>query len=410
MKNNPLVSIIIPIYNVEKYLGECLDSVLQQTYPNLEIICVEDASGDRSLEIAKGYARKDARIKLIANEVNRGAASARNIGFMQAQGEYTYYLDSDDFLLPNAIEELTAYAEQQQVECVFFDSRLLEETEGLGCPPLHYEMKELEGVVCSGPELFRAMKQKGVYVNSLWRRLWKTAFLRGNHLRFEDGFMAEDLLFSLRATLIGNRMVIVNKEYHVYRRRGGTLSTEETPPQIRSLFHDYCVLLDFWRKHPMPAEVEPVLSGYLEEILTKVKCGYFRLENEMEETDFEPGVERHLFRVLCVQKYERKLSSVSEQAIDKIKQFPTVIVYGAGRYAVEATEKLLRQGIQVDYLAVTHIHENTKGIRNIPVKEIGELRGMKDEAIIVPGIGSRNRQQVMETIQKNGFEHLAEIL
>ncbi len=115
----PKVSIIIPVYNVEKYLKECLNSVVNQTLKEIEIICVDDGSTDNSLSILEEYAKKDNRINLLKQE-NSGAGAARNKGLDSARGEYIYFLDSDDFLELNAIEILYNQIAKNQADICFF--------------------------------------------------------------------------------------------------------------------------------------------------------------------------------------------------------------------------------------------------------------------------------------------------
>ena len=103
MKEQPLVSVIIPVYNVERYLAQCLDSVINQTYPNLEIICVNDGSGDGSPDILRRYADEDARIQVI-DKANGGVSQARNDALDCACGEYIMFVDSDDWVEPDACE------------------------------------------------------------------------------------------------------------------------------------------------------------------------------------------------------------------------------------------------------------------------------------------------------------------
>ena len=105
----PLISVIIPVYNVEKYLRECLDSVINQTYKNLEIICVNDCSTDSSPEILEEYAKKDRRIIIKKNPKNIGLGLTRNEGIKIASGEYIHCLDSDDWLELYAYEILVKY-------------------------------------------------------------------------------------------------------------------------------------------------------------------------------------------------------------------------------------------------------------------------------------------------------------
>ena len=103
--NQNLLSIITPVYQVEQYLPQCLDSILAQTYPHWELILVDDGSKDRSGEICEEYAKKDGRIRVIHTE-NRGAGAARNTGFAHATGEYVVFVDSDDYISENMIERL----------------------------------------------------------------------------------------------------------------------------------------------------------------------------------------------------------------------------------------------------------------------------------------------------------------
>lgn len=106
MRLQPLVTVAIAVYNAEKYLKDCMESVVNQTYGNLEIICVNDASADGSLEILESYALQDSRIKIITNSKNSGLGVTRNVGMDAAQGEYILFIDSDDWLDLIACEKL----------------------------------------------------------------------------------------------------------------------------------------------------------------------------------------------------------------------------------------------------------------------------------------------------------------
>lgn len=109
----PLISVIVPTYNVEKYIQPCLDSICAQTYPNLEIICVDDCSQDGTAQVLLNAATKDSRIKVTVMEKNSGAAVARNEGLTQAQGEFIAFCDADDLMKPQMLEKLyNALAEQ----------------------------------------------------------------------------------------------------------------------------------------------------------------------------------------------------------------------------------------------------------------------------------------------------------
>ena len=109
----PLISVIIPVYNSELYLKECLDSVINQTYKKIEIICVDDGSTDHSLDILNFYQKKDSRIKVFTQE-NSGPSAARNKALDMAKGDYISFVDSDDFLKPDTYSTLIEYATQER--------------------------------------------------------------------------------------------------------------------------------------------------------------------------------------------------------------------------------------------------------------------------------------------------------
>ena len=112
-----LISIIVPVYNVEKYVAECIESIIKQTYQNLEILLIDDGSTDNSGKICDKYAEKDKRIKIIHKE-NGGVSSARNLGLDLAQGEYIAFIDSDDFVSNKYIESLYSAIEHKDAEIV----------------------------------------------------------------------------------------------------------------------------------------------------------------------------------------------------------------------------------------------------------------------------------------------------
>ena len=138
------VSVILPVYNVEKYLKECLDSILNQTLQEIEVICVDDGSTDRSLEILREYEKKDKRVIVLTQE-NKGAGAARNKGLAIAKGEYLSFLDSDDFFASGMLEEAYRRCVEKKAQiCVYQVLRYNEKTKETiydkgfsDSPPLH---------------------------------------------------------------------------------------------------------------------------------------------------------------------------------------------------------------------------------------------------------------------------------
>ena len=120
MNMSPLVSVVIPVYNVESYLRQCMDSVVNQTYRNLEIVCVNDGSPDRSIDILREYEQKDKRIKIIEIE-NQGLSGARNVGTAHCTGDYLIYLDSDDWIDFDTVEVALKAVTEYDVDIVLWN-------------------------------------------------------------------------------------------------------------------------------------------------------------------------------------------------------------------------------------------------------------------------------------------------
>jgi len=167
------VSVVIPVYNTYKYLPECLESVINQTLADIEIICINDGSTDFSSKILEEYASKDKRIKIISQN-NQGLSCARNRGLEIARGEYIYFLDSDDKITLTALEELYDIAEKNKLDIIYFDAQVFFENEALKSK---YEVfiqaskrnKNYIGIF-SGPEIFVEFVKNREYRVSVCRQ------------------------------------------------------------------------------------------------------------------------------------------------------------------------------------------------------------------------------------------------
>ena len=181
---NPLISVIVPVFKTEKYLRQCLDSVCGQTYRNLEIICVDDESPDRSGEILEEYARRDPRIKVIHRK-NGGLSAARNSGLAAATGEWIAGVDSDDWLEPDIFEKAVPKL-TDRVDILVFGTRLVYEPGVKPCGfERYFELPE-EGGLEPGD-----MRRTRINV-CFWNKLWRRSFIAENGIAFPEGLIHED--------------------------------------------------------------------------------------------------------------------------------------------------------------------------------------------------------------------------
>lgn len=201
----PLISVIIPIYNVEPYLKECLDSICNQTYQNLQVIMVNDGSMDKSEEIAKTYLQ-DKRFNLISQS-NRGLSGARNAGLAEARGEWIYFIDSDDYIAPRYIEELLELALKYNVEMVCNDNIARFTKKGIDKKP----KVEPKVFVPEGGDLG--------FGGAVWRFLFKADLLERVGVKFIEGKIYEDEAFLYMITPMCKAFLRFSGEPYFYRQR-----------------------------------------------------------------------------------------------------------------------------------------------------------------------------------------------
>ena len=221
-----MVSIVVPIYNVEEYLPKCLDSLVGQTYKNIELILVNDGSTDQSLEIAKWYADRYTQISLISQK-NGGLSKARNTGMALAKGEYLGFVDSDDWLELNTIQEIVPVMEQDELDiCLFGAKGYLEDGSELKRQEKgdYCYSAECEGVY-PGKELFRKLYTKGEFKAQACMYLMKRDFLIDKGLTFKEGIIHEDELFTPFVLYYAEKAGLIKKKYYNRRIRRNSIVT-----------------------------------------------------------------------------------------------------------------------------------------------------------------------------------------
>lgn len=228
-----MVSIIVPIYKVEEYLSQCIDSILYQTYSDLEIILVDDGSPDNCGSICEEYAKKDKRIKVIHKE-NQGLGMARNTGLEYAKGEFIYFVDSDDWLEPNAIECLVKYQKEYDADIVMcnYDKRddlhkVLYQYRIVNNVKIYSNLKEIE------ENVFWPMIGQPAYVCQdftinmcVWTNLYRRELIEQNKIRFlsERDYLSEDICFNLQYLLQCNTAVMIPQSLYCYRYNPNSLT------------------------------------------------------------------------------------------------------------------------------------------------------------------------------------------
>ncbi len=205
--SKPAVSVIIPAYNVEQYIRQGMDSVLKQTLREIEVICVDDGSTDRTLEILKEYEASDSRVKVLTQK-NSGAGAARNNGLKLAQGETLSFLDADDFYELNMLEKAYRKLRETKAQFVVFDSDEYMNDTGEYRKPRHIDMNAIPPYE---PFHRRALTNNPfrVFIGWAWDKLYDAEFVRENGFRFQEQRTTNDMAFVFSALIQGERIAVI---------------------------------------------------------------------------------------------------------------------------------------------------------------------------------------------------------
>lgn len=257
------VSVIIPIYNVEKYLRQNLESVANQTLKDIEIICVDDGSTDSSFEIVKEFAEKDSRFVPV-QQANGGAGAARNNGLRRAKGKYLSFLDSDDFFEPNMLEEAYNKAEATKADFVVFQSdQYFEDTNEYKNVSWTLRYPEIPPYEPFGRRAITDNIFK-VFVGWAWDKLYNREWVLEHNLWFQEQRTSNDMLFVFSAIALSKRIACVEKgKILAHQRRNNKSSLSNTREKSWDCFYKaLCTLRDRLKSEGIYNELEKDYINY----------------------------------------------------------------------------------------------------------------------------------------------------
>jgi len=252
VKSKVKVSIIIPVYNVEKYLRECLDSVVNQTLKDIEIICINDGSKDNSLEILKEYSQKDKRIKIISKE-NEGLSITRNRGIDIACGEYIGFVDSDDYIEKDMFEKLYDKAKNNNLDIAMCRLATYDEnTQEVDKNKWYFALK------CFGnfnKEIFNHEDTKEFthfIAVTAYNKIYKRTFLNKNNFKFPEKLLFEDEVFFYNTYLKAKRVSFVKETLYYYRINSGESIISSSDKDFRDVIKVFKLIRDALNKNNQP--------------------------------------------------------------------------------------------------------------------------------------------------------------
>lgn len=232
------LSVIIPVYNVEKYVEKCLDSVIYPELSDYEIIIVNDGSTDSSPEICIGYEKKYPGLIKLITTVNGGLGTARDVGIDAASGEYILFLDSDDFLSPNALPEMYEYL-KESFDILFFDIRSVNEDGRL--------LKYINGCKIEGEFTLETFPELLFEMPSAWNKIYRRSLFTENRIYYPGRVWYEDMYVTPRLYTLAEKMLSVHKPWHNYLQRAGSITNNRNTSRNLEIIPAVNSMLDAFR-------------------------------------------------------------------------------------------------------------------------------------------------------------------
>ena len=432
----PKVSILVPVYNVERYLAKCLDSLLVQTLQDIEIIVVDDGSTDSSGKIIDEYADKDSRIKVIYKR-NTGYGNTMNVALSQAEGEYVGILESDDFIDPEAFEKLYKAAIEQDADVVKANY-------------YHYyeDRTEFKDLLHDYPNecVFNALTYPKIIdrAEAIWAGIYRRSFLEHQKIYFHEtpGAAFQDISFAIQVWVKAKRIYLLPDAFVYYRRDNGD-SSMHNPRRIMNVFDEYEwleeILEEEWKHFPVLEQnfVATKYGDYLNHYYRVAAPYQYALLLKMANsfaTDFHAGrIKKGVFRPDVWDKISRMhedlyaffLSSAKELHdprfelcefqnedlyvdgwITGLTKYPQLIIYGAGKVGQWLHERLQARGISVTCFAVTQKDESIDRCGGIPVQELRDIQQYAASGAVVIAVTEALQYELYKNLVKYGFKHV----
>lgn len=389
LMNQIMISIVIPVYNVEKYIEQCIDSILNQTYPYFELICVDDGSTDSSYEILKKYEKQDSRV-IVIQQKNQYAGVARNRGMEIAKGKYILFLDADDFIEENTLELLVDYAEKQKTEVLVFDAFQYDNVTEKVINTLWVALKP----ALFGKGIKAADEMRDVVFDFTtpvpWNKFYLREFVECNQLQFQNLKRTNDLFFVYASLACANRIGMLEEKLYYYRDNNKSSlqgSGDETPEiYAQALFElkDWLEKRDYWNKFKKSFSMMAIsLSLYNWNNMVSEKA-YHVLADKLQSV---------IFPKLCLG--ENKIKSV---LYENLLEKRNITVYGAGNIASALVKYLLyKYGYKKNQITivVSDKGNNEETICNIRVQSFKELEEDKKEQLVIIAVADKKAQDAI---------------
>lgn len=398
------ISIIIPIYNVEDYLEECIESILNQEYDLYEIICIDDASTDRTYNLLLNY-QDNSKVRIYRNSENKGQSYTRNRGISLAKGKYILFVDSDDYLHEKCLKTIENVLKKSNYDFISFGYGYLKD--GIYKQEASYEEREFQ----DGIDYFCELVGHNEFIAGPCARCYSRKFILNNNIRFREGIVYEDMLFSLEICKYAKKIWHMQDALYIYRKHNNSTMGRIDSESFRSLVIVIYEINKYMKKILNNSNLYRNLCDYIASAEAAVRKHYLYLGTYdiflKDDEKYKAFFEREFLEkeFITSRYYER--TKYLEEVIEKEEKF---ILFGAGYVAADflfmfpkLREKLLA------IIVSKKINEPDK-IEGIPVMEVKELINIDKETLVILAVSKNIEKEVEGVLKESGFSNFLSLI
>lgn len=437
------ISIIVPVYNVERYLKECLDSIQKQTLSDIEIICVDDGSTDGSAEILDEYMKLDSRFQVIHKQ-NEGYGKSMNLGISLATAPYIGIVESDDMIETDMYEKLYALMEEKRVDVIKADYfEFYEGGDGNQINEYHslisearlrqcrsWRQGDLEKVLGMYDTVFniRECEDAFLFEKYTWSGVYSRKFLQENYILHNEtpGASYQDNGFWFQ-TMIKAKSIYFTKQAFYHYRIDNLNSSIHSKEKVFAVCDEYeyiyhiinqmgeegktfCKWASYFKIVDCLANILRVDDQYKDVLAERVRKEFLLAieRGDIEINLYSNYLKSRLFDIsISPISYVKKEKERIKKIDDVINLYDQIAIYGAGILGQRMYEvlRVCRRNIKVKYFAVTDLEGNPDSLYGVPVKQIDELLRYKENMLVIISIGKKYIQEIEHRIKAMGFPH-----
>ncbi len=399
VKDDILVSVIIPIYNSDLFLKKCLDSIVNQKFEKYEVICINDMSTDNSKKIIEEYCKKFPFVHLYETGVNSGQAAARNVGLKKAKGKYICFVDSDDYLNDlDVLNILYENAEKTKASAVVFDAETEYEDEECikyGEPPVISERIE-EGIY-KGKDYFRLFVNSPVSYVSVWRQFWRRDFIFQNKLFFvKNTAPHEDLVFTFEAFFKSEIVYRLDKRLYRYRcRKNSSMTARNYRKRLKAYIECYKALLDFissYRDDDNLMEEICRFISWVRQSITEMAVNLVKSGEDLK--DFCEG--DLFYSIILLDKFHFLNRWISPQEYTALSDSKKILILGCGNTGRDVASMMTLFGINGYSFCVTDSNTDKK---KDGVLLINEVKNIEDYIVLI-GVSKKYQEEIYDVLKQ----------